>query len=265
MDLTHIDEKGAARMVDVGGKPATRREATARATVEMRPQTLELILRDEIKKGDVLATARIAGIMAAKRTHEAIPLCHPIAITSVKVDIEPVGRDRLSIVATVACTSETGVEMEALHAASVAALTIYDMCKAVDKDMTIASVQLMEKSGGRSGHYVRAEQPTIKAFRLKVGAEVSLLDAQMQQTMKKRRDGLCAARFKADIITSNVDYAALGVGDRFQVMGHRFEVSREKDCYEQCAIRERGEDCALRRGAIFATVLETEDTGCLDD
>jgi cyclic pyranopterin phosphate synthase len=158
--LTHLDETGAARMVDVSEKAATRREATATGTVTMRTETLELIRAGNLKKGDVLATARIAGIMAAKRTHELIPLCHPLPVSSIKVDIEPDDTlPGLRVTATVAVDGKTGVEMEALTAASVACLTIYDMAKAVEREMVIGDIRLLAKSGGRSGDY-RAEPAT---------------------------------------------------------------------------------------------------------
>ena len=154
-ELSHVDERGAARMVDVSQKPETARTAVAEATVRMQPATLALIQAGGIAKGDVFATARIAGIMAAKKTHELIPLCHHVALTSVEVKFEhdPDGQ-RLHVEATARCRDRTGVEMEALTAASVAALTIYDMLKAVDRAMVIENVRLLEKSGGRSGHYV---------------------------------------------------------------------------------------------------------------
>lgn len=155
-ELTHLDEHGHARMVDVGGKAVTTRQATATAVVAMQPATLELIMAGGHKKGDVLAVARIAGIQAAKKTPDLIPLCHPLMLTSVKVDFElDKAHSRVLISATCALDGKTGVEMEALTAASVAALTIYDMCKAVDKGMTIETVCLQEKTGGKSGHYQR--------------------------------------------------------------------------------------------------------------
>ncbi len=155
-DLTHLDEKGKARMVDVSSKRVTARTAVARASIGMDRETLDLILADGIEKGDVLGTARIAGIMAAKKTSELIPMCHPIAITSVELDFE-VDRKTSTVtaVATARTRDRTGVEMEALTAAAVAALTVYDMCKAVDRSMTITSLQLVKKSGGRSGTYAR--------------------------------------------------------------------------------------------------------------
>lgn len=157
MGLTHIDKGGKAVMVDVGQKVATERKAVARAVVKMKSETLNLILAGEIKKGDVFACARIAGIMAAKRTPELIPLCHPIPLTSASVDIKPLPPNGIEITSTVKCSFVTGVEMEALCAASVAALTIYDMCKAVDRRMEITQVQLVSKSGGESGEFTRDE------------------------------------------------------------------------------------------------------------
>ena len=142
-------------MVDVGHKDSTERVATASAKVRMQPETLALITQGEIKKGDVFATARVAGIMAAKRTPELIPLCHPIPLTSVTVDISAHAPDQVWISATARTTYQTGVEMEALTAASLAALTIYDMCKAVDRGMQIFDLQLEHKSGGKSGEYQR--------------------------------------------------------------------------------------------------------------
>ena len=150
--LSHIDASGAAHMVDVSDKAVTARSATARARIEMLPQTLALIREGTAKKGDVLATARIAGIMAAKRTHELIPLCHPLAITKVTVDFE-LGVEGIEVSATVKVEGKTGVEMEALTACSIACLTLYDMVKAVDRGMRIADLRLIEKSGGKSGAF----------------------------------------------------------------------------------------------------------------
>jgi len=152
--LTHLDDKGHARMVDVSEKAVTHREAVARAEVTMLPETLQLILGGGHKKGDVLAVARIAGIQAAKRTSELIPLCHPLMLSKVEVELEPVeAENRIDITATCKLAGQTGVEMEALTAASVAALTLYDMCKAVDRGMVIGNVRLLEKQGGKSGHW----------------------------------------------------------------------------------------------------------------
>ncbi len=154
--LTHLDEKGRARMVDVSSKSSTLREARASSSVFMKKKTLDLIRKGRVPKGDVIATARVAGIMAAKKTSELIPLCHPLDISSVEVDlkVQPT-KGRVLITSRVVCTGQTGVEMEALTAATVAALTVYDMCKAVDREMTVSDVVLLEKRGGRSGEYKR--------------------------------------------------------------------------------------------------------------
>jgi cyclic pyranopterin phosphate synthase len=152
--LTHLNEKGEAHMVDVGGKASTKRRAVARARLEASPETIAAIIGGTLHKGDALAVARVAGIMAAKKTSELIPLCHPVALSSVGIDIVPDG-DALAITATVETTGPTGVEMEALTAATVAALTLYDMAKSLDRAMTIAAVQLVEKSGGKSGDWTR--------------------------------------------------------------------------------------------------------------
>jgi cyclic pyranopterin phosphate synthase len=151
-NLTHIDRGGAARMVDVSEKPATERVAVAAGFVRMSAATLGLVLSGNAKKGDVLGVARIAGIMAAKKTHELIPLCHPLAISKVEIDIAP-ERDGLAVRATVKVMGQTGVEMEALTAVSVACLTVYDMVKAVERGVTIEAIRLIEKRGGKSGHY----------------------------------------------------------------------------------------------------------------
>jgi cyclic pyranopterin monophosphate synthase len=155
-DLSHIDDYGKAHMVDVGDKPDTVREARARGAVVMQPSTLELIQRNAIQKGDVLAVAKIAGIMAAKRTSELIPLCHPLPLTSVDLTfgLDP-SAGRIDIESVARVTGKTGVEMEALTAVAAAALTVYDMCKAVDREMCITDIRLIEKQGGRSGFFHR--------------------------------------------------------------------------------------------------------------
>lgn len=178
--LTHLDERGEARMVDVGAKPDTRRRAVASARITMRPETLAMIVEGRAPKGDVFATARIAGIMAAKRTADLVPMCHPIALTHVSVDLapdpgtaagtgtaaDPIAADvagggssaAVNITAVCETTGPTGVEMEALTAASVAGLTLYDMCKAVDRGMVLGDVELLEKEGGASGRWTREEE-----------------------------------------------------------------------------------------------------------
>jgi len=151
--LTHIDAQGAAHMVDVGAKIITERIAVAETIVTMQPETLKLILSDGLPKGDVLAASRLAGIMAAKKTSDLIPLCHPLAITSVKIDLHAISDTEIKIEGRVKVSGPTGVEMEALTAVSVAALTLYDMAKAVDKAIVISSTRLLRKEGGKSGLY----------------------------------------------------------------------------------------------------------------
>ena len=152
--LSHVDARGRVRMVDVGDKPVTAREAVARGTITMSREALALIRRGAVKKGDPLQTAKLAGILAAKQTSALIPLCHPLPISSVNVEVTPKARG-YEIEARVRTTGQTGVEMEALTAVAVAALTIYDMVKAVDKTMVIGAIRVMRKSGGRSGTYIR--------------------------------------------------------------------------------------------------------------
>ncbi|ACI20949.1 MULTISPECIES: cyclic pyranopterin monophosphate synthase MoaC [Thermodesulfovibrio] len=154
--FTHFDEKGQARMVDVTGKPVTERIAIAEGIVKMKPETLKMILNKKIVKGDVFQVARLAGIMAAKMTPHLIPLCHPLPITSIEIDFEPdEDNSQVKIKTTVKTTAQTGVEMEAMVATSLASLTVYDMCKAVDKEMIIGDIKLVYKAGGKSGEFVR--------------------------------------------------------------------------------------------------------------
>jgi cyclic pyranopterin phosphate synthase len=156
--LSHLDAEGKARMVDVTGKDVTERIATARGAIFMRAETLALIVEKKVEKGDVFSVARIAGIMAAKKTSELIPMCHPLNLTSIAVDLAAEKNPpRVEISATVRVSGKTGVEMEAMTAAAVAGLTIYDMCKAVDREMTIGEIRLIQKSGGKSGAFVRKE------------------------------------------------------------------------------------------------------------
>lgn len=157
-DLCHFDSEGRSRMVDVGSKPVSERMARASGAVRMEAGTLERIRRRDLSKGDVLEVARLAGIMGAKRTAELIPLCHPLPLDAVTLDFNFPDATTLSIEATVRCTAKTGVEMEALTAVSIAALTVYDMCKGIDRAMEIGPVRLEEKSGGRSGHFQRASE-----------------------------------------------------------------------------------------------------------
>jgi len=153
--LTHLNRRGEAHMVDIGQKPVTKRRAVAEALVSARQETIKIILENGLKKGDALALARIAGIMGAKKTPELIPLCHPISLTRVEVEITQSGENGLLITALAQTDGKTGVEMEALSAVSIAALTLYDMAKGIDRAMVISGIRLMEKSGGKSGDFVR--------------------------------------------------------------------------------------------------------------
>ncbi|MCP4716553.1 MAG: cyclic pyranopterin monophosphate synthase MoaC [Deltaproteobacteria bacterium] len=157
-ELTHFDESGRSRMVDVSPKQETEREATTTATVSMKQETFQRIMNNEIKKGDVLGVAQIAGIMAAKKTDSLVPMCHPLNITAVSMEFFPHEEtSQIEVRATVKIVSRTGIEMEALVAVSVACLTIYDMCKAIDREMSISDIKLLKKSGGKSGTFIRDE------------------------------------------------------------------------------------------------------------
>ena len=156
MEFTHFNDEGRARMVDVSAKEQTLRTATAKATVYLNTETYNMVIEGKLKKGDVLAVAQIGGIMAAKRTFENIPMCHPIALTGADISFTlDKEKHTIDIFATTKCKGETGVEMEALSAAATAALTVYDMCKAVQRDIVIGGIMLLEKDGGKSGHFVR--------------------------------------------------------------------------------------------------------------
>jgi len=158
MELTHFNEQGRAKMVNVGDKFETKRKAIAKATVKMKPVTLNRIMEGKMKKGDVLQVAQVAGIMGAKKTSDLIPMCHPLFLSGVDIEFKiNVKSSEIDIFVIVETTGKTGVEMEALTAASITALTIYDMCKAIDKDMEIKQVCLIEKMGGKSGHYIKEE------------------------------------------------------------------------------------------------------------
>ncbi len=158
MELTHINDQGRAKMVDVSQKADTERIGIASGRIQMQPETFELITAQKIKKGDVLAVAQVGGIMAAKKTWETIPMCHPLLLTGVDIQFELYPEvSEIEAIATVKTTGKTGIEMEALNAVSAALLTIYDMCKAVDRGMVILDIKLLEKDGGKSGHYVRGE------------------------------------------------------------------------------------------------------------
>ncbi|MBU4310077.1 cyclic pyranopterin monophosphate synthase MoaC [bacterium] len=155
MKYGHFDREGRAKMVDISGKKVTKREAVASADVIMKPKTLKMIKEGKMAKGDVLSVAKVAGIMAAKRTSELIPMCHPLEISNIDITFNLKGKDRIQIKSKVKCLGRTGVEMEALTAAAVSALTIYDMCKAVDREMVISDMKLLKKTGGKNGVFMR--------------------------------------------------------------------------------------------------------------
>jgi len=157
MEYGHFDREGRARMVDVSGKKVTKREAIASADVIMNPETLKMIKKGKMAKGDVLSVAKVAGIMAAKRTSDLIPMCHPLEISNVDIIFSLKEKNRIGIISKVKCLGRTGVEMEALVAASISALTIYDMCKVVDREMVISDVKLFKKTGGKSGVFIRRD------------------------------------------------------------------------------------------------------------
>ena len=157
MEFSHIDEKGKAKMVDVSEKETTKRIAVAEGFIQIKPEVIQLIVGGNMPKGDVLSTAKIAGILAAKKTGDLIPMCHPLGLDHADVEFE-IMENGIKITASMVVTAKTGIEMEALTAVSVAALTIYDMCKSADKSMAINNVRLMKKSGGRSGEYIRSEK-----------------------------------------------------------------------------------------------------------
>ena len=185
LNLTHFNDEGRAKMVDISNKKTNVREAVAGGTVQLNAETFGLIMRGEIKKGDVLAVAQVAGIMAAKRTFEIVPMCHPIAITGIDISLTPDDRRNIvNIRATVRCKGETGVEMEALTAVTAAALTIYDMCKTVQKDIEISDIRLLRKAGGNSGVYTSNEQETGKKEQVKRRKQPQSTDREIKPTVQ---------------------------------------------------------------------------------
>ncbi|WP_415913447.1 cyclic pyranopterin monophosphate synthase MoaC [Paratractidigestivibacter sp.] len=298
-DLTHINEQGRARMVDVSAKEATQRVARAAGFVRMAPETLELVRTGGCKKGDVLAVAQVAGIMAAKRCWELVPMCHPIQLTGVDVRFSLFDGEKdgvgcgVAIEAECRCCGQTGVEMEALTAASVAGLTIYDMLKAAQRDMVIDQVRLLEKSGGKSGHFVRedtsdsnAPQATgtvvavsvserkgtrkvpQDAIKLVVGAgvsgdahagnwhrQVSLLPEESVDLMCEKLPKLAAGDFAENILTRGIDLKALPVGTVLRVGEAELAITQiGKTCHNDCEIRRLTGDCVMPREGVFAVV-----------
>ena len=285
-DLTHVNEQGRARMVDVSAKPATDRVARAAGFVRMAPSTVGLVRTGGARKGDVLAVAQVAGIMAAKRCWELVPMCHPVALTGVDVrfSVEPGG---VGIEATCRCHGETGVEMEALTAVSAAALTVYDMLKAHQRDMVIEDVRLVEKRGGASGDYaagvargaatveavcVSEEKGTRKhpvdAIELVVGEgvsgdahagnwhrQVSLLPAEAVDELRDRLPDLAPGDFAENILTRGVDLKALPVGTVLRAGAAELVVTQiGKECHTACEIRRLTGRCAMPTEGIFCVV-----------
>lgn len=285
-DLTHVNEQGRARMVDVSAKPATDRVARAAGFVRMAPSTVGLVRTGGARKGDVLAVAQVAGIMAAKRCWELVPMCHPVALTGVDVRFS-VGEGGVGIEATCRCHGETGVEMEALTAVSAAALTVYDMLKAHQRDMVIEDVRLVEKRGGASGDYaagavrgaatveavcVSEEKGTRKrpvdAIELVVGEgvsgdahagnwhrQVSLLPAEAVDELRDRLPDLAPGDFAENVLTRGVDLKALPVGTVLRAGAAELVVTQiGKECHTACEIRRLTGRCAMPTEGIFCVV-----------
>lgn len=285
-DLTHVNEQGRARMVDVSDKPATDRVARAAGFVRMAPSTVELVRTGGAKKGDVLAVAQVAGIMAAKRCWETVPMCHPVALTGVDVRFS-VETGGVGIEAACRCHGETGVEMEALSAVSAAALTVYDMLKAHQRDMVVEEVRLVEKTGGASGDFaargargaatveavcVSEEKGTRKrpvdAIELVVGEgvsgdahagnwhrQVSLLPAEAVDELRDRLPDLAPGDFAENILTRGLDLKALPVGTVLRAGAAELVVTQiGKECHTACEIRRLTGRCAMPTEGIFCVV-----------
>lgn len=288
-DLTHVNEQGRARMVDVGSKPRTDRRAVAAGFVRMAPSTVELVRTGGARKGDVLAVAQVAGIMAAKRCWELVPMCHQVALTGVDVRFSVEGRG-VAIEAECRCTGETGVEMEALTAVSVAGLTIYDMLKAHQRDMVVEEVRLVEKDGGASGRFVRAEGPadgargTVEAvctsaekgtrkrpadaIELRVGLgvvgdahagawhrQVSLLPAEAVDELRDVLPDLAPGDFAENVLVRGIDLKALPVGTVLLAGTAELVVTQiGKTCHNDCEIRRLTGRCAMPTEGIFCVV-----------
>ncbi|MCL2402649.1 MAG: cyclic pyranopterin monophosphate synthase MoaC [Coriobacteriia bacterium] len=305
--FTHLDSKGQASMVDVGDKLTTHRVAIASSFIQMNSATLNAIKGDALKKGDVLATARIAGIQAAKRCSELIPLCHPLLISRVAIDfefVERVQRDTKAVqegakpeqdnkpcgircFATVTLTGQTGVEMEALTAASVTVLTIFDMAKAVDKNMSIDAIRLEYKSGGKSGIFATGQAGMVLAINLsketgeqKVSTteavdfieghgiesdahagdwhrQISLLDQSSVDQLIAKGLTLKPGDFAENITTSGFSLQTLPVGSRLRLGQALLEITQiGKECHTRCAIYQQAGDCVMPRDGVFAAVIE---------
>lgn len=282
--LSHVDEQGTARMVDVGDKAVTRRLARAGARVWMAPRTMKLLREQALPKGDVLAVARVAGIMAAKKTSELVPLCHPLPLSVVEVGFALAeDRPRVDIECTARTEGRTGVEMEALTGAAVAAITIYDMCKAVDREMVIGDIRLLEKRGGKEdfvrtagivsvntspGKGERKKPVDVVVLREEHGIvddghagpwhrQVSMLAQESIDSMVAKGLDVKAGDFAENLTTRGIDLPALPVGTRLRVGPTLLEVTQiGKVCHDRCAIFYQAGDCVMPREGIFVRVLE---------
>lgn len=290
-ELTHLNEKGEAHMVDVSPKAETLREATATGRVTMKPETLELIKKQALKKGDVLSVARIAGMMAAKKTPELIPLCHAIMLDQVNLEFVFSGERTIDIEARVKCIGRTGVEMEAMTAVSVAALAIYDMCKAVDRGVVISDICLQKKSGGKSGTFIRSEddhKATVGAVcvspdkgtkKKDVGRailvkdygiendghassnthrQVSLLSLSSIEKMKELGLEVSSGDFAENITVSGMNVSDLPIGTHLKIGDEAVvEITQiGKECHNRCAIFRQVGTCIMPVEGVFARVIE---------
>ncbi len=286
MELTHFNEEGRARMVEVGEKDDTKRTAVASGRIRMNENTLQRIKDGQIKKGDVLGVAQVAGTMAAKKTGDLIPMCHNIFLTGVDISFS-LGDSWVDITAEARTVGKTGVEMEALTAASVAALTIYDMCKAIDKDMIIEDIKLMKKTGGKSGEYMRTEkgkvvsvnisdtkgvvkEPVEKGSFIKNHGlendahagdwhrQVSLLGVESFNKMRDMgMDDLKYGDFAENLTTEGIILYELPIGTKLKIGNTLHEVTQiGKECHKGCAIQVKVGKCVMPKEGIFTKVLE---------
>lgn len=286
--LTHIDKKGRPKMVEVGHKEDTKRVAVARGSIFMKKNTLDKIKGGQIGKGDVLSVAQTAGIMAVKQTANLIPMCHNIFITGVEMDFEiDEMQSAIHIEACVNTIGKTGIEMEALHGVSVAALTIYDMCKAIDRGMVISDIKVMKKEGGKSGMYLR-RNPKVLAINVseKTGVikksidkaeflvdygikgdahggldpikQVSLLADESVDKLRGLGMELVPGAFAENITTEGIELHTLPLGTRFKVGTVLLEVSKiGKECHTGCAIKQLTGECIMPKEGIFTRVIES--------
>lgn len=284
--LSHVDERGEARMVDVGEKAVTRRVARAGVRVWMAPETMRMLETQALPKGDVLAVARVAGIMAAKKTSELVPLCHPLALNQIEVSFRVLSADAAVDVECIARTDgKTGVEMEAITGAAMAAVTIYDMCKAVDRGIIIGDLRLLEKTGGKEdylrgagwGRVISVNVSTAKGERKKPvevvelqtehgiagdghagpwHRQVSLLASESIAKMQARGLDVGSGAFAENITTMGIDLVGLPVGSRLAVGPALLEITQiGKVCHERCAIYYQAGDCVMPREGVFARVV----------